>query len=102
MTDKTEDTAAADGPTERIEVDGSQLVDKVKKIVAEGRVKHLRIIEPDGDIALDISLAVAAIAGGAVVLAAPVLAVLGTLAVFFTKVKIEIVREPEDAPAPQA
>ena len=83
--------------TEHIEIDGSRLVDKVKEIVAEGRVKRLRVLEPDGDIALDISLNVAVLAGGAMVLAAPVLAVLGALAVFFTKVKVEIVREADDS-----
>ena len=97
----TEPTPEKKESVERIEIDGSKLVDKVKEIVAQGQVKRVRVLEPDGDIALDISLNVAVVAGGAVVLAAPVLAVLGALAVFFTKVKVEIVREEEkdDAPA---
>jgi hypothetical protein len=43
-------------------------------------------------------LTIGAIAGGAVLVAAPLLALLGALAAFVTKVKIEIVRngEPPD------
>ena len=79
--------------TEEIEVTSEQLVAKVKKLAEEGRVKRIRVIEPDGDIALDVPLTVGAIAGGAVVLAAPVLAVIGALAAFVSKVKIEIVHD---------
>ena len=37
-----------------------------------------------------------AVAGGAIVLAAPVLAILGVIAAFFAKVTVEIVREKTD------
>ena len=78
---------------EEIEVAGEKLVEEVKRLAAEGKVSRIRIYEPDGDIAVDIPLTVGAIAGGAVVLAAPILAIIGALAAFVTKVKIEIVRE---------
>lgn len=81
--------------TEEIEVKGEQLVKKVKKLAAESHVKRSRVIEPDGDIALDIPLAYGAIAGGAVVIAASVLAVIGALAAFVSKVKIEFIHEGE-------
>ena len=80
--------------TEEIEVASDQLVAQVRQLAAEGRVRRIRVREPDGDIALDIPFTVGAIAGGAVVLAAPALAVIGAIAAFATKVKIEIVREP--------
>ncbi len=83
---------------EEIEVTGEKLVAEVKRLAAESRVRRLRVIEPDGDVAVDVSLPVGAIAGGAVVLAAPVLAVIGALAALVAKVKIEIIRDP-DAPA---
>lgn len=82
--------------TEEIEIASDKLVAKVKELAAESRVKRIRVLEPDGDIALDIPLTFGAIAGGAVVLAAPVLAIIGALAAFVSKVKIEIVREDED------
>ena len=82
--------------TEKIEVDGPSLIDKVKELANESRVKRLRIIEPDGDVAVDIPLTVGAIAGGAVVLAAPALAAIGAIAALVSKVRIEIIREVEE------
>lgn len=87
--------------TEQIEVRGEELVACVKRLAAEGQVKRIRVIEPDGDILLEMPLTIGAIAGGAVILAAPLLAVLGALAAFVSKVKIEVVRNglvPEDKP----
>ncbi len=78
---------------EEIEVSGEQLVQKVKDLAAEGHVKRIRVKEPDGDIALDIPLTYGAIVGGVLVLAAPILAVIGALAAFVSKVTVEIVRE---------
>jgi len=78
---------------EEIEVAGDKLMAKIKELADEASVRRVRVIEPDGDVAVDIPLSVGAIAGGAVVLAAPVLAIIGAIAAFATKVKIEIVRE---------
>lgn len=91
MTDET----SKNETTERIEVEGPNLVGKVKELAAETRVKRLRIIEPDGDVAVDIPLSVGAIAGGAVVLAAPALAAIGAIAALVSRVRIEVVRETE-------
>ncbi|WP_343117075.1 DUF4342 domain-containing protein [Ostreiculturibacter nitratireducens] len=81
--------------TEEIEVAGTELVDRVKKLAAEGQVRRIRITEPDGDLVLEIPLTIGAVAGGALVLAAPLLAAIGALAAFVTKVKIEVIREEE-------
>ena len=78
---------------EEIEVAGEELVARIKQLAADNKVKKVRIIEPDGDIALEIPLTYGAIAGGAVALAAPVLAILGALAAFVAKVRIEVVHE---------
>ena len=78
---------------EEIEIKGEELVARVKQMAADNKVKRIRIIEPDGDIALEIPLTYGAIAGGAVVLAAPLLAILGALAAFVTKVRVEVVHE---------
>ena len=80
---------------EEIEVVGEQLVEKIKELAQESQVRRVRILQPDGDIAVDIPLTVGAIAGGALVLAAPILAVVGAIAAFATKVKIGIVREDD-------
>ena len=81
--------------TEEIEVAGEELVARVKELAADAQVKRVRITEPDGDLVLEVPLTIGAIAGGAVVLAAPILAVIGALAAFVTKVKIEVVRTDE-------
>ena len=81
--------------TEEIEVAGADLVDRVKKLAAEGQVRRIRITEPDGDLVLEIPLTIGAVAGGALVLAAPLLAAIGALAAFVTKVKIEVTRDGE-------
>jgi Domain of unknown function (DUF4342) len=99
--DKPDHPLAHDDPrakttwTENVELLGDELVAFVKRLAAEGKVKRIRVIEPDGDIVVDMPLTLGAIAGGAVVLAAPLLAILGVLAAFLTKVKLEIVRNGE-------
>jgi hypothetical protein len=84
--------------TEEMEVAGEELVASVKRLAAEGRVSRIRLIDADGDIVLEMPLTIGAIAGGAVVLTAPVLAVIGALAVFVTKVKLEVVRNGNPPP----
>ena len=78
---------------EEIEVSTEGLKAKVESLAAEASVRRIRIKEPDGDIAVDIPLTVGAVAGGAIALAAPILALIGVVAAFFAKVKIEVVRE---------
>ena len=98
-TKASEDTGEKTGPgtghrwTKEIEVAGEDLIARVKQLAADSKVKRIRVIEPDGDIALEIPLTYGAIAGGAVVIAAPVLAVVGTLAALVSKVKVEIVED---------
>ncbi len=81
---------------EEIEVASEELLARVKQLASDNKVKRIRVVEPDGDIALEIPLTYGAIAGGAVVLAAPVLAILGTLGAFAARLKIEIVHEETD------
>ncbi len=84
--------------TEQIDLAGDQLVATLRRLVAEGQVRRIRITEPDGDLVLEIPLTVGAIAGGAVVLAAPLLAAIGAIAALVTRVKVEIIREGGDRP----
>ena len=82
--------------TEEIEIAGNELVERVKAILAEGNVRQLRRKAEDGDIYLETPLTIGVLAGGAVALAAPWLAILGVIAAMVTRVKIEIVREEEE------
>jgi hypothetical protein len=88
---------------EVIEVAGGQLVDKVKRLVKEGNVRQLKLRADDGDFSLEMPMTIGVIAGGAVALSAPWLALLGVLAALVTKVKIEVEREAApEAEAPEA
>ncbi|MGI9390280.1 MAG: DUF4342 domain-containing protein [Boseongicola sp.] len=94
MTDDTPKTEKEERTwIEEIEVSSEKLKEKVESLAAEASVRRIRIKEPDGDIAVDIPLTIGAVAGGAIVLAAPILALIGAVAAFFAKVKVEIVRE---------
>ena len=98
MTDETKSEESGKRTwMDEIEVKSEELVNRVKQLAADNKVKRIRIIEPDGDIAMEIPLTYGAIAGGAVVLAAPVLAILGALGAFAAKLKIEVVKEDEPA-----
>jgi len=79
--------------TEEIELAGNELVDRVKGLLAEGNVRQLRLKAEGGDIYLETPLTFGVLAGGAVALAAPWLAILGVIAAMVSRVKVEIVRE---------
>jgi Domain of unknown function (DUF4342) len=90
--------------TEEIEVAGEELVASIKRLAAEGQVSRIRLLDPEGDIVLEMPLTIGAIAGGAVVVAAPILALLAAFAVFVGKVKLEVVRNgnpPDNTSKPQ-
>lgn len=77
---------------EEIEVAGSQLVERVKELVAEGNVRRLIIRSPENKVLLEIPLTAGAVVGGVVTIVAPLLAALGALAALIVKVKVQIVR----------
>ena len=88
--------------TEEIEVAGSDLVGRIKALVSEGNVRHVKIKAPGGEVYFETPLTVGVLAGGAVALAAPWLAILGAIAALVTRVKVEVVREGAAADMPAA
>jgi hypothetical protein len=86
---------------ETIEVAGSELLAKVREILAEGNVRRLRIRAGE-ELAIEMPLTVGAIMGGVVVLAAPWLAVLGVIAALVAKVQIEVERDADHDGKPEA
>lgn len=82
--------------TEEIEIAGKELVERVNELLAEGKVRQLRIKAQDGDVYLETPLTIGVLAGGAITLAAPWLAILGAVAALVTNLKIEVVREVEE------
>ena len=78
--------------TDEIMVTGSELVERIKKLVADGNVRRLIIRKPDGESLLEIPLTAGVAVGGTVTILAPVLAALGALAALLAEFKVEVIR----------
>lgn len=78
--------------SERITIAGSELVDRVKQLIAEGNVRRLIIRKPSGDLLMEVPLTAGIAVSGALALMAPILAALGAMAALVAKVQVEIVR----------
>jgi hypothetical protein len=78
--------------TEEIEVAGAELVVRIEELVKAGNVRRVILRTPDNKLLLEIPLTAGAVAGGVVVLVAPVLAALAAMAALLAKVKIQVVR----------
>ena len=78
--------------TDEILVSGNELVERIKKLVADGNVRRLIIRKSSGESLLEIPLTTGVAVGGTVTILAPVLAALGALAALLAEFKVEIVR----------
>jgi hypothetical protein len=78
--------------TEVFEVAGSELVERVKKAIAEGNVRRVIIRNDKGDSLMEIPLTAGVVVGGALAIVYPVLAALGALAALLANVKVEVIR----------
>jgi hypothetical protein len=75
--------------TEKFTVSGSEVVEKVKKLIHEGNIRRIRLLHENRTV-LEIPLSVGAPATFAVILAAPLLAALGAFAALVTECTIEV------------
>ncbi len=75
--------------TEKFNVSGSQLVEKVKQLIHEGNIRRVRLVH-EGRTILELPLSVGAPATAVVILAAPILAALGAFAALVTECTIEV------------
>src|SRR5262249_31679020 len=93
---------------EDLQVAGEQLLAKVKELIHEGNVRHIRI-KQDGRVILEVPLAI----GFMGVVMAPTLAAIGSMSALLAQCSIEVVRTerpgqpassvtPEPAPTPEA
>jgi hypothetical protein len=76
---------------EEVVVTGGELVERVKKLVAEGNVRRVIIRSKEGSSLLEIPLTAGVAVGGAVTIMAPVLAALGALAALLSEFRVEVV-----------
>ena len=83
-----------DAFSEEVEVAGTQLMEEVNRLLAEGNVRRLQIRSEKGDVYLSVPLTAGAVAGGVVVVAAPWLAAIAAIAGLASKLKVEIARHP--------
>jgi hypothetical protein len=75
---------------EEIEVAGSELVGRIKELIAEGNVRRLIIKRPDGRLLIEIPLTAGVVVGGVVTIVAPVLAALGAMAALLVRAKVQV------------
>lgn len=78
--------------TEKIQVAGHELVDRVKELVAEGDVRQVTVRNEAGKKLLTVPMNLGVAAGGIAVLAAPTLVVLGGIAGLLANVTLEVQR----------
>lgn len=78
--------------TERIEIAGSELVERVKELVAKGNVRRVIVRNEKGEILMEIPLTAGVVVGGALAMAYPLLAALGAVGALVARVRVDIVR----------
>lgn len=78
---------------DEVEVAGSQLVERIKDLLAEGNARRVVIKTKEGNELLAMPLTVGVLGGGIFTLAAPIWAAIGALAALVTQVRLEVVRE---------
>ncbi|MCG6940034.1 MAG: DUF4342 domain-containing protein [Thiohalocapsa sp.] len=78
--------------TERVSVAGNELVDFVKKLIADGNVRRLIIRRPSGEALIEIPLTAGVAVGGALTLLAPVIAAVGAIAALLAKFHVDVER----------
>ena len=80
--------------SEKFTIAGSELVEKVKKLVHEGNVRRVRLLHKE-QVVLEVPLSIGAPAAAVGILAAPVLAALAAFAALVTECTIEVERTGE-------
>jgi hypothetical protein len=76
---------------QRALVAGRELVDYVKRLIAEGNRGRLIIRRPGGEVMMRLPLGSGIAVGGALLLLAPVLTAIGAIAALVAKVQVDIV-----------
>jgi hypothetical protein len=75
--------------TEKYTVSGEELVSKIKKLIHEGNIRKIRVIQ-GGRTVLEVPLSVGAPAAALGIMIAPVLAAIGAFAALVTECTIEV------------
>jgi hypothetical protein len=84
---------------EELWVAGHELKDTITRLVSEGNARRLIVWSEEGKKLLEIPLSGGLAVGGAVVLLAPFIAGIVALAAVVKKVRVEVIRDPEEPKA---
>jgi hypothetical protein len=80
---------------DEIEVEGRELVKRVRELIHEGNIRTLRIKDKNGKYLLELPLTMGVVTGGVFALTAPWAVALSALAGLVMDVKIEIIRDDD-------
>ena len=78
--------------SEEIAVGGKQLISLIESLLAEGNVRRLLVLKPDGEVLFRTSLTTGVAVAGVFTILAPMLTALGAMAALLSEVKVRIVR----------
>ncbi len=81
--------------SEKYNVSGSRLLERVKQLLYEGNIRRVRIIQKDR-VLLDIPVTVGAPAAALLIMLTPALAAIGALTALLTECTVEVERDEEE------
>jgi hypothetical protein len=82
--------------TEELKIKGSELVERVKKLIAEGNVRKIVILKENGEVLFEVPMNAGVAVGGVLTMMAPVLAGLGAAAALLSNVRVRVERTDTD------
>jgi hypothetical protein len=83
------------GETQRFNVKGNEILDRVKQLIHEGNIRRVRLLHDEKTI-IEIPLTVGAPVAVVGILAAPLLAAIGAFAALVTECTIEVEKMEEE------
>jgi hypothetical protein len=82
--------------SEELKIKGSELVGRVKELIAEGNVRKIVVLKENGDVLFEVPMNAGVAVGGVLTMMAPVLAGLGAAAALLSSVRVKIERTDKD------
>ena len=82
--------------TEELKIAGSELVGRVKELIAEGNVRKIVVLKENGEVLFEVPMNAGVAVGGVLTMMAPVLAGLGAAAALLSNVRVKVERTNKD------
>ncbi len=84
------------GFNEELKMKGSELVGRVKELIAEGNVRKIVVLKENGEVLFEVPMNAGVAVGGILTMMAPVLAGLGAAAALLSNVRVRVERTDKD------